>query len=62
METLEIIKNELFIEVRQMKHLKFEKLNGEHIVTLIDNSGFEMVKGYGETVVEALNDLHSNLI
>ena len=62
METLKIIENELFIEFRQMKHLKFEKMNGEHIVTLIDNSGFEIVKGYGKAVVEAINDLHSNLI
>lgn len=46
----------------QLKHLKFEKMNNEHIVTLIDSTGYEIIKGYGDTPIEAINDLHSCLL
>lgn len=46
----------------ELKHLKFEVRNTEHIVTLIDSKGYEIVKGYGSTEIEAINDLHSTLL
>ena len=45
-----------------LKHLKFEMRKGEYIVTLIDKSEYEILKGYGQSIVDAINDLHSNLI
>lgn len=52
----------MIIETNSIEHLKFEEINGEHIVSLIDTTNFVILKGYGETMVEAINDLHSNLI
>jgi hypothetical protein len=45
-----------------LKHLKFEMREGEYIVTLIDQTEYEIIKGYGQSIVDAINDLHSNLI
>ncbi|WP_299526637.1 hypothetical protein [uncultured Lutibacter sp.] len=45
-----------------LKHLKFELINKEHVVSLIDSDGYEIVRGYGNTAIEALNDMHSNLL
>ncbi len=45
-----------------LKYLKFHVQNEEHIVTLIDLKGSEILNGYGSTPAEALNDLHNNLI
>jgi len=45
-----------------LKHLKFQVKNEEHMVTLIDLKGYKILKGYGITPVAALNDLHSNLL
>lgn len=60
---LKFIKNfkEEFL-ITQLKHIKLEKKSKECIVTLIDSTGYEIVKGYGETATEALNDLHSVLL
>ena len=52
----------LIVDSTNFKHLKFDEINGRYIATLIDNVGFEIVKGYGETKVAAINDLHSCLI
>ncbi len=48
--------------VSELTHLKFEIKNGEHVVTLIDESEYEIIKGYGTSIAEAINDLHSNLL
>lgn len=45
-----------------LKHLKFEMKEGEYKVTLIDQFEYEIIKGYGKSIVDAINDLHSNLI
>ncbi|MCR9289152.1 MAG: hypothetical protein NXI23_17390 [Bacteroidetes bacterium] len=50
------------IEIHCLKNLKFEKSDNEYMVTLVDNTGFEILKGYGKTTTEAINDLHHNLI
>lgn len=46
----------------KLKHLKFEYINNEYVATLIDSSGYEIIKGYGNEIIEAINDLHSNLL
>lgn len=45
-----------------LKHLKFEIKEGEYVVTLIDKFEHEIIKGYGQSIVDAINDMHSNLI
>ncbi len=45
----------------ELKHLKFEHFDDQHIVTLVDLTGYEIIRGYGHTLVEAMNDLHSTL-
>ena len=45
-----------------LKYLKFSKRKKEYIVALVDDGGYEIIRGYGETAIEALNDMHNNLI
>lgn len=56
----EISNDEFFIS--ELEHLKFETVNGEFVAILVDNTEYEIIKGYGKSQVEALNDLHSNLV
>ena len=51
-----------YVDLSQLKHLKFEVYNGEYTVSLIDATEYEIVRGYGNTVIEALNDLHAGLV
>lgn len=46
----------------ELKYLKFEVQNEEHMVTLMDLKGYKIINGYGSTPAEALNDLHHNLL
>lgn len=46
----------------QFKYLKVIAEKNRYTVTLIDNQEYEILKGYGNTALEAINDLHSNLI
>lgn len=66
-----ILKHLINQELNKLKYLKFEKhkpkttpppANNEHIVTLMDPKGFDILRGYGNTMIEAINDLHSNFI
>lgn len=50
------------IDVYQMEHLKFEFSEEKHIVSLMDAAAYPTVRGYGKTLIEALNDLHKNLL
>lgn len=45
-----------------LKHVKFYQENSQNIAVLIDNKGFEITKGYGSSLIEAINDMHHNLI
>lgn len=45
-----------------LKYLKFQVQKEAYKATLIDLEGYEIINGYGRTQVEALNDLHSNLL
>jgi len=52
----------MLIDTNNFKHLKFEEIKGEHIVSLVDATNYKIVKGYGVNMLAAINDLHSNLI
>ncbi|SHJ21088.1 hypothetical protein SAMN04488508_106263 [Aquimarina spongiae] len=56
------LKNLDEINLSRLKHIKFEFNSGEHIAILIDHEGYEILKGYGDSQMVALNDLHENLI
>ncbi|MBP2833452.1 hypothetical protein J8281_14750 [Aquimarina sp. U1-2] len=45
-----------------LKHLKITTLQSDYEVVLIDAQGNEILKGFGDSIVSALNDLHQNLI
>ncbi|GAA3516991.1 hypothetical protein GCM10022393_33840 [Aquimarina addita] len=55
-------KTTCFINLYDLDYLKMEVLNSEYIVTLTDLQGAEILKGYGNSMEEAINDLHHNLI
>lgn len=63
METMNTL-NEIgeYVDTDQLKHLKFELSSSKYTVSLVDSTGYEIVKGYGNTVIEAINDLHSCLV
>jgi len=50
------------ITISELKNLRCEYIKNEYVVTLVDNLGFEILKGYGNSIVDAINDLHQNLI
>ncbi len=54
--------SECQIDITQLSNLKIEHLDREYIITLVDGSNTEILKGYGISVVSALNDLHNNLL
>jgi len=51
-----------YIDVNQLKHIKVEYFKNEYSVSLVDSTGYEIVKGYGSTVIESINNLHSCLV
>lgn len=50
------------ISTSEFKNLKFEYIKNEHVVALVDKQGYEIIKGYGVTTIDAINDLHNSLI
>ncbi len=61
-ETLEENIKSCSINPMDLKHLRIEVLNSEYTVALTDLDGIEILKGYGNSIEEAINDLHHNLI
>ena len=51
-----------FVNLYELEHLKIKVLNSEYTVTLTDSQGDGILKGYGGSMIEAINDLHHNLI
>lgn len=60
-ETLEN-KTQCLINPLDLKHLKIEFLNSAYTVALTDMDGNEHLKGYGNTIEDAINDLHQSLM
>ncbi|WP_040280305.1 hypothetical protein [Psychroserpens damuponensis] len=56
---LKINKNQ---EITNLKYVKFYQENNQNIAVLIDSKGFEITKGYGSSLIDAINDLHHNLV
>ena len=54
--------NFINISIKEFKYLEFEVEKGEHIVALVDKEGYKIIKGYGNSIIEAINDLHSSII
>lgn len=50
------------LNINQLQFIKVDKLSKSYSVSLIDNEEHEIIKGYGNTVVDAFNDMHDNLI
>lgn len=51
---------ETVVNLSELKHLKVEFIKNEYVVSLIDEQAFEIVKGYGDSIANALNDLLNN--
>jgi hypothetical protein len=56
------IDHKLCRNLNQLKHLKFELINNNYVVTLLDSSMYAIARGYGSTTIGAIKDLHSALI
>jgi len=62
MNTITKVENEIRNIISNFKHLTFEKLDKEHVVSLVDLNGNKIVRGYGNTPIKAITDLYSNLL
>ncbi|WP_299222571.1 hypothetical protein [uncultured Aquimarina sp.] len=61
-ETLEENIKRCSINPMDLKHLKIEVLNSKYTVVLTDLNGDGILKGYGDSIEEAINDLHHSLL
>lgn len=50
------------IQAEELSNIRVSETETGFVVALTDQEGFELVRGFGNTVTEALNDMHSNLI
>lgn len=50
------------INIKEFEHLLFEIEKEEHVVSLVDAKGYKIIRGYGASFIEAINDMHHNLI
>jgi len=48
--------------INQLEHVWFELTYHEYVVSLIDASGYEIVRGFGNSKIEVINDLHCSLL
>lgn len=62
MKGLQLNTKPTYVSIIEFEHLKFEHQSDEHIVTLVDAEGYKIIRGYGSSITEAINDLHHNLI
>ena len=62
MNKLNIIEQEIINKSIHLKYLRFEMDNGSYTATLNDLSGHDIVRGYGKSIIEAINDMHRGLI
>ncbi|MCB9191770.1 MAG: hypothetical protein H6603_01210 [Flavobacteriales bacterium] len=50
------------IQVEKLSNIHINETENGFVVALTDQEGFEIVRGFGDTVTKALNDMHGNLI
>lgn len=50
------------IRIESLKFIKHEVIENTSVVSLIDIEGYEINIGYGKSIIEAINDLHYNLM
>ena len=50
------------IEISALSNLSITEDENGFVVAIVDDNGFESLRGFGETPTEAMNDLHRNLI
>ena len=53
---------EITIDLTQLSNVSVRQENDEFIASLMDDEGMELLRGFGHSPIEALNDLHGNLI
>ncbi len=53
---------DLTVNLNQLSHLKIKKQKKGYVVTLVDDFGYESLSGYGDSPIDAINDLHNCLI
>ncbi|WP_109434006.1 hypothetical protein [Aquimarina sp. AU119] len=56
------LEQEIYKNTNQFKYLRFEVSNNEYVVSLTDPKGYEIIRGFGNSFIEAINDLHSSLL
>lgn len=62
MNTIHLENKLKHVNIIELEHLMLEVKKGEYIVTLVDATGYKIIRGYGKCAIEALNDMHHNLI
>jgi len=62
MNTIQLENKLVDDSIKELEHLIFEVEKGEHIITLVDTEGYKITRGYGNSIIEAINDMHHNLI
>ena len=50
------------VELKQLQNFALREDENGFVVAIVDDNGFESLRGFGETPTEAMNDLHRNLI
>jgi hypothetical protein len=55
METIEL-------DITKLSHVRFLYQEDLFVAILVDSKDFPILRGYGKTKTEALNDLHFNLL
>ena len=49
------------VEINELENITCVKKGDDFIVSLVDESGYAVLRGIGSTPKDALNDLHKNL-
>ena len=61
MNTIQFENKPEYVNTKEFEHLMLEVEKGEHVVTLVDAEGYKIIRGYGNSAIEAINDMHDNL-
>jgi len=56
------LKSTVLFSTIEFEHLTFEHRCDEHFVTFVVTKGYKILRGYGKSIIKAINDLHSVFI